>query len=156
MPQGSERGRSRENDGQPALYHIGYVSTQRRPMTPDELLHLLENARAYNEARGITGVLLHRDKSFFQVLEGTESDVRAIFSRVTADSRHERVEVLFDEPVDEREFADWRMGFLELDGVDVTQLEGVSDFLIRDQDPREMFAQLTRTRRLMLLFRQMS
>lgn len=155
MPDGSERGRSREPGGQPTLYHLGYVSTQRRPMTADELLHLLENARAYNEARGITGVLLHRDNSFFQVLEGAESDVRAIFSRVTSDPRHERVEVLFDEPVEEREFADWRMGFLELDGVDVTQLDGVSDFLTRDLDPREMFTRLSRAKRLMLLFRQM-
>jgi hypothetical protein len=47
------------------------------------------------------------------------------------------------------------MGFLELDGVDVTQLEGVSDFLTRDLDPREMFPRLSRAKRLMLLFRQM-
>ncbi|KGE05229.1 hypothetical protein HRUBRA_00174 [Pseudohaliea rubra DSM 19751] len=124
-------------------------------MPADELLQLLESARAYNGARDVTGVLLHRDNSFFQVLEGTESDVRAIFSRVNSDPRHERLEVLFDEPAQEREFADWRMGFLELDGVDVTAVEGVSDFLTRDLDPRELFTRLSRAKRLMLLFRQM-
>lgn len=138
-----------------ALFHLGYVSTQRRPMSSDELVQLLETARAYNEARGISGVLLHRDASFFQILEGEETRVREIYRRVAADPRHERLEILFEEPLEEREFADWRMGFLELDGVDVTQLEGVSDFLSQGLEPRELFSRLSRAKRLMLLFRQM-
>jgi hypothetical protein len=120
------------------------------------MLQLLSSARAANEARDVTGVLLHREGSFFQVLEGAEEDVRAIFSRVEGDGRHARLEVLFEEPIEAREFADWRMGFVELDGVDVSEIEGVSDFLTRDLDPREMFTRLSRARRLMLLFRQMS
>jgi hypothetical protein len=151
MPDGSEGAGS----SQATLFHIGYVSTQRRPMGSDELLALLEEARRYNEEQEVTGILLHRDGSFFQVLEGEEGAVRAVFDRVARDARHERVEVLFEEPLQEREFADWRMGFVELDGVDVTKLDGVSDFLTRDLDPREMFTRLSRAKRLMLLFRQM-
>lgn len=138
------------------LFHLGYVSTQARAMSSEELVELLHYARNNNEAHGVTGILLHRDRSFFQVLEGREADVRAIYERVAADPRHERLETLFEEPLAEREFADWRMGFLELDGVDVTQLEGVSDFLSGEPDPRELFTHLSRARRLMLLFRQMS
>ena len=137
------------------LFHLAYVSTQRRPMPSDEVVDLLQVARACNQVRDVTGLLLMREDSFFQVLEGREADVRAIFERVLADNRHHRIEVLFEEPLAAREFGDWRMGFVELDGIDVSEIEGVSDFLSRDADPRELFEHLTRSKRLMLLFRQM-
>ncbi|MFN2328040.1 MAG: BLUF domain-containing protein [Chromatocurvus sp.] len=146
---------SDRNEGRDELYHLAYVSTLVAPMPSEDVVELLRVARACNEIRGVTGLLLLRGDSFFQVLEGREDDVHAIFERVVADSRHHRIEVLFEEPLVEREFADWQMGFVELDGVDVSELEGVSDFLSRDADPREMFSQLTRSKRLMLMFRQM-
>jgi hypothetical protein len=124
-------------------------------MPAGEVVDLLQVARACTQARDVTGLLLMREDSFFQVLEGRESDVRAIFERVCADSRHHRIEVLFEESLAAREFGDWRMGFVELDGIDVSEIEGVSDFLSRDADPRELFEHLTRSKRLMLLFRQM-
>ncbi|MEQ8515253.1 MAG: BLUF domain-containing protein [Chromatocurvus sp.] len=146
----------RQSDhAQGGLYHLAYVSTLREAMGAADVVELLRIAREYNAARNVTGLLLMRGDSFFQVLEGDRDDVHAIFERVIADPRHHRVEVLFEEPLAEREFGDWRMGFVELDGVDISELEGVSDFLSRDADPREMFTQLTRSKRLMLMFRQM-
>ena len=143
-------------DAQETLHHLGYVSTQTRPLGRDEVLAILATAREYNHLYGVTGVLLHREGSFFQVLEGHEADVRSVFERISRDSRHERIELLFDETIAEREFPDWRMGFVELDGTDISKLEGVSDFLTRSTDPRELFTQLTRAKRMMLLFRQMN
>ena len=146
----------REDDtGTGGLFQLAYVSTLCEPMSSGEVVDLLGKARAYNQSRDVTGLLLMRGDSFFQVLEGCIDDVQTVFERVTADPRHHRIEVLFREPLYEREFADWQMGFVELDGVDLSKLEGVSDFLTRDADPREMFTQLTRSKRLMLLFRQM-
>lgn len=150
----SARGSGSSDEGED-LFHLAYVSTQCVAMSADEILELLRTARACNQVRDVTGLLLLRGDSFFQVLEGREADVRAIFERVVADSRHHRIEVLFEEPLAAREFGDWRMGFVELDGVDVNELEGVSDFLSRDADPREMFTRLTRSKRLMLMFRHM-
>lgn len=144
-----------DGTGRGELFHLAYVSTLREPMPSCEVVDLLGKARAYNQSRDVTGLLLMRGDSFFQVLEGCTEDVQTVFERVTADPRHHRIEVLFREPLDEREFADWRMGFVELDGVDLSKLEGVSDFLTRDTDPREMFTHLTRSKRLMLLFRRM-
>lgn len=146
---------SHRDDRSDELYHLAYVSTLVTSMPSDEVVELLRVARACNEIRGVTGLLLLRGDSFFQVLEGRQDDVHAIFERVVADDRHHRIEVLFEEPLAEREFGDWQMGFVELDGVDVSELEGVSDFLSRDADPREMFTHLTRSKRLMLMFRQM-
>jgi hypothetical protein len=146
-------------DGQrdPAtLYHLGYVSTQTRPMTSADLLALLTRAREANSKRNVTGLLLHREDSFFQVIEGAEQEVLAVFEQVKRDPRHQRVEVLFQGACDKREFSDWRMGFIELDGIDVSALPGFSSFLVDDAEPRHLLRELTRTQRLMLLFRAMS
>lgn len=137
------------------LYHLGYVSTQTRPLSGDDLVTLLRQARARNQANGVTGLLLHREDSFFQVLEGKQEQVMQIFSSIERDPRHHRVEVLFQGPTATREFDDWRMGFIELDGIDVDRLPGFSDFLSSGAESRQFLKELTETQRLMLLFRSM-
>lgn len=137
------------------LYHLGYVSTQTSKLTAEDLLDLLRVARARNRARHISGLLLHREDSFFQVLEGDAESVRQVFESIRQDRRHHRVEVLFEGEIEEREFPDWQMGFLELDGVDVGSLPGFSDFLRSGSDSRGLFERMTETKRLMMLFRAM-
>ncbi|MGD8497760.1 MAG: BLUF domain-containing protein [Chromatiales bacterium] len=138
------------------LFHLCYVSTQSRPMLAADLVDLLETARRANGERDITGLLLHREDSFLQVLEGDEADVRDTLERIKGDPRHCRIKLLFEGPLEEREFTDFRMGFVELDGVDVTHLPGFSDFLVNDSEPRVFLEQLTEAKRFLLLFRAMS
>lgn len=154
IPLKSASGESGE--GEATLYRLGYVSTQARPMSAADLIDLLNQARDANRELGVTGMLLHREDSFFQVIEGTREHVLELFDRICSDPRHQRVEVLFQEPTGKREFPDWRMGFVELDGVDVSLLPGFSNFLVDEVEPRRLLEELTRSRRLMLLFRAMS
>lgn len=137
------------------LFHLGYVSTQSRPMQAQDLLRLLETAREHNSRVGVTGLLLHREDSFVQVLEGEEEAVRGVYAKIQRDRRHERVKILFEGPIESREFSDWRMGFVELDGVDLTQVPGFSDFLFDESEPRRFLEELTQAKRLLLLFRAM-
>ncbi len=137
------------------LYHIGYVSTQTRPMGSEDLVELLQRALERNQELELTGILLHRKDSFFQILEGEEDVVRQMFATIEVDSRHERIEVMFEGPLEAREFKDWRMGFLELDDVDVESIPGFSDFLFNDAEPRRFLEELTHAKRLSLLFRAM-
>ena len=137
------------------LYHLGYVSTETSPFTSAELKGLLAKAFSRNKANEITGLLLHRDDSFYQVLEGNQESVLQIFSSIQRDNRHHRIELLFQGPLVEREFGDWRMGFVDLDGVEVDQLPGFSDFLHSDAEPRIFLEELSHAKRLMLLFRAM-
>ena len=67
----------------------------------------------------------------------------------------EGVEVLFDEPLEEREFSDWRMGFIDLDGIDVSMLRGYSNFFDNNEEPRAFLKALSRGERLALLFRDL-
>jgi hypothetical protein len=139
-----------------SLYHLGYSSTLSSPLVASELIGLLQSARKRNQELDVTGLLLHREDSFFQIIEGSRENVLAVFDRICSDQRHERITVLFEGPTVVREFSDWRMGFVELDNVDVRLLPGFSNFLNEGLEARRVLEELTRTRRLMLLFRAMN
>jgi hypothetical protein len=47
------------------------------------------------------------------------------------------------------------MGFLNLDGVDIESLTGYSNFLSNDAQPQEFLENLSRGKRLALMFRSM-
>ena len=135
------------------LYHLGYVSTEAVKFSEERLVALLSEARNANADRDVTGLLLYREGSFYQVLEGSESAVMATFRDIEGDPRHKEVRILFDGETDAREFADWTMGFLNLDEVDVGTLSGYSDFMTRDAQPQEFLENLSRGKRLALMFR---
>ncbi len=141
--------------GKGMLFHLGYASTETRPFSSEDLRGLLEQARSFNETVDITGLLLYRENSFFQVLEGDKKAVLELYHRIKGDPRHQRLEMLFEGDIETREFTDWRMGFVQLDGIDVNHLPGFSDFLENADGPRELFHELSKTQRLMLLFRDM-
>jgi hypothetical protein len=137
------------------LFHLGYVSTETGDLGSSGMVELLTEARRINTSRDITGLLLHRDKSFYQVLEGEEDVVRQTFDSIEKDERHTAIDVLFEGEVDEREFPDWQMGFLNLDGVDIETLQGYSDFLSREDNAKDFLENLSRGKRLALMFRSM-
>ena len=136
-----------------ALHHLGYVSTETVKFSEEALIALLSEARNANADRDVTGLLLYREGSFYQVLEGSESAVMATFHEIEVDPRHKEVRILFHGETDAREFADWKMGFLNLDGVDVDTLSGFSDFMTRDAQPQEFLENLSRGKRLALMFK---
>jgi hypothetical protein len=137
------------------LFHLGYVSTETGDLGSAGMVELLTEARRINTSRDITGLLLHRERSFYQVLEGAEDVVRQTFDSIEKDQRHTAIDVLFEGEVDEREFPDWQMGFLNLDGVEVGILQGYSDFLSREDNAKDFLENLSRGKRLALMFRSM-
>lgn len=134
------------------LYCLSYVSTQTVNMSAKSLAGLLEQARAHNESVGITGLLLHRDDSFFQILEGDREVVLDLFERIVADRRHERVEIVAEGPIEAREFKDWQMAFIELDGQDLSALPGFSDLMRNTESAKAFLQSLSRSKKLALLF----
>jgi hypothetical protein len=137
------------------LFHLGYVSSETQDFSSDALIALLTEARTENAKRDVTGLLLYREGSFYQVLEGRETDVISTFEGIEHDPRHDSVRVLFKGETPAREFADWQMGFLNLDGLDIESLSGFSDFLSRDAQPQEFLENLSRGKKLALMFRSM-
>jgi hypothetical protein len=110
------------------LYHIIYHSLATGPegMSPEALASLLRQARAYNQAHRLTGLLLYADatREFVQVLEGPRNEVEAIYQKIAHDPRHKHAFVLHEAVADSRMFPDWRMGFALAQAQDVRATTG--------------------------------
>ena len=98
------------------LYQLVYYS--RNKVSGDELRFdaevqsILEDSRRNNEAVGISGALLFNAGVFAQVLEGPLAAVEATFERIQQDDRHGEVSLLAFDPITERSFTNWAMGFV--------------------------------------------
>ena len=75
---------------------------------------ILTQAREHNPASGITGVLCYGGGVFLQAIEGGRSQVSALFGHIQRDVRHQDVELLHYEEIDERRFGGWTMGQVNL------------------------------------------
>lgn len=95
----------------PILTSVVYASRATGRFHDAELAMLLAASRIKNEARAVTGLLLHRDGRFMQVLEGPDAAVRRVLAIIAADPRHTDVEVLDEERIAERRFGSWAMGY---------------------------------------------
>jgi hypothetical protein len=136
-----------------SLFSILYSSAAAYPMQDQELIELLEQSRSYNQAHGVTGMLLYHNESFMQYLEGARSEVLDLYDRIAIDDRHTGVTLYFEREIEERNFADWSMGFTNLEKVDSSELEGFTPFLEKGFTSEAAAEQPTMAMRLLLKFR---
>lgn len=111
------------------IYRIVYVSSAVKPFDKAELLDLMRKACGKNQLLGLTGMLLYKDGSFIQLLEGEQSVVRELYRRIIGDPRHSAATLVMEEEVPERLFSDWSMGFRDLSDPDVQSTPGYSQFM---------------------------
>lgn len=98
------------------VYSLVYSSTSTSSAVGDafaqEIGSILAVARQKNTARGVTGALLATEGRFVQVLEGERDDVKAVFERISGDSRHGEIEILSSQFSDRPRFKEWSMAFV--------------------------------------------
>lgn len=96
------------------VFRLMYRSRSKIPMAglDAELGSILRGARTKNAALGITGALLLYDDWFAQTLEGDEAAVRGLFALISADKRHDSVELRQEGIVAGREFSRWAMAMV--------------------------------------------
>jgi hypothetical protein len=110
------------------LMHCIYSSRASATMRDSEVQTLLTHARRNNVTHGITGMLLFIDGSFFQVLEGEAASVDRTYEVISRDGRHDRVTQIIREPIAQRSFGEWSMGFAAVGRADAQRLVGENDF----------------------------
>ena len=92
------------------LVRLMYASRATEPVRQDSLQAILKKSTQNNPGIGVTGVLCFSGEIFLQVLEGGRAPVNALYNRIAKDPRHRDVLLLNYEEVDERSFAGWAMG----------------------------------------------
>ncbi len=133
------------------LFHVVYVSAATRLFEKDDLVALMKNSAERNTRVGITGLLLYKDGNIIQVLEGPEAEVRETFARIERDPRHRHVQILLQEPIEERCFPRWAMSFRDLRSAEVRALPGFHEFL---NTPFERFLNPSMSQKLLNVFKE--
>ena len=120
------------------LVHCIYCSVSTKDFSPADLATLLTECREKNSTAGLTGMLLYSDRTFFQVLEGDRPVVEALLRKLILDKRHERVTKIVLEPIEERLFAHWTMGYSKITKKELADIPGLNDFFARGRSYMEL------------------
>jgi hypothetical protein len=110
------------------LLSLTYVSSATELLAMPALLDMLAVIRPRNEALGLSGLLLYSGGNIIQVLEGPEDAVESTFQAIVDDPRHKDVIVMLRDPIEQRAFPDWSMGFRDISRADVQRVEGLNAF----------------------------
>ena len=116
--------------GEPAsVFYTIYASSATVRLPQHDILELLKRARLKNQAQGLTGMLLYRDGTYLQYLEGQRADLDRLMKCLREDSRHEAIRILREGTVPGRLFPDWSMAYKNLAGLRSSQVPGYSERL---------------------------
>ena len=107
------------------LRRVIYTSQATYPLDKRALLDLLHEARGFNHIDGITGLLIHDDGHFLQIVEGPQEEVTNLIARLSRDTRHKQFQIREDVLTETRLFPEWSMGFGELSDPALSFLPGM-------------------------------
>ena len=95
---------------QKRLKQVIYVSVK-TDKSSDSLTDIYDISQKNNSESGISGCLLIGSDSYLQLLEGPDSEVEKLYSKIEMDSRHKKVKKLFEQHIEEKLFPSWSMKF---------------------------------------------
>lgn len=87
-----------------------------------DLNDIMQQSHVHNPHKGITGILCHSEGVYMQVLEGGRDPINRLYAKIIADPRHTDVVLLHYEEINERRYAGWTMGQVNLAKVNVAIL----------------------------------
>ena len=88
-----------------------YASVATERFDERRIPDLLARSREKNGDMDVTGLLLYEGGTFLQALEGKADVIEELFDTIRNDPRHTDCKVVLREPISERAFPDWSMGF---------------------------------------------
>lgn len=100
------------------LRHILYVSHLAPECNATVVPRILQTARRHNAAHGITGLLVFDGQMFCQLLEGPASEVAPLMDRIRQDTRHVRLQTLYEGEPAARHFEAFSMGYAQAEDED--------------------------------------
>jgi hypothetical protein len=122
------------------LIRLIYISAATQPFNDEALAALLTQSRENNKKYDITGLLLYKNKTFIQLLEGEENQVFTLFNIIKQDRRHTATIRIREEVITHRDFGQWYMGFQNLDHYKQEQLPAYVEILDNQVDETKIEA----------------
>jgi hypothetical protein len=104
------------------LIHVIYISTAASDIPEHDTVKFLNEARKANRENDVSGLMLYVGGCFLQLLEGEAAKVDIVCRTIFRDQRAMRM--VLREPIAEREFPEWTMGFEAVDPLEAGRLLG--------------------------------
>ena len=102
---------------QTPLKRVIYVS-KKTDTSSDSLTNIYDISQKNNLESGISGCLLIGSDSYLQLLEGPDSAVEKLYSKIKVDNRHKKVKKLFEQHIEEKSFSSWSMKFAPFNNIE--------------------------------------
>lgn len=106
------------------IYYIVYLSSATQLYSDFDISDILTASRRNNLEKDVTGILLYHEGSILQVLEGDKQTLTDLYLKIKGDKRHNNVTQMVQGTCEERNFADWSMGFKSVNSSDWNEYEG--------------------------------
>ena len=94
-----------------------YVSKLDCNLAINNLSAIFEKASKKNKSRDITGFIVYNGKYFLQVIEGNKDTVNNLYGNIVQDERHTDILLLGTKDLENRDFEDWNLGYVNSDKV---------------------------------------
>jgi hypothetical protein len=104
------------------LIHVIYISAASPDIAEYDTVKFLSEARKANRQNDVSGLMLYMGGCFLLLLEGRTANVDIASSAIFSDERGMRM--ILREPVAEREFPEWIMGFETVEPLEAGRLLG--------------------------------
>jgi Sensors of blue-light using FAD len=104
------------------LIHAIYVSAASPDISEHDTVKFLNEARKANRQNDVSGLMLYMGGCLLLLLEGEAAKVDVASSAIFSDKREMRM--ILREPIAEREFPEWIMGFEAVEPLEAARLLG--------------------------------
>jgi Sensors of blue-light using FAD len=106
------------------LIHTIYLSAASPDISEHDTVKFLNETRKANRQNDVSGMMLYMGGSLLLLLEGEAAKVDVAASTIFSDQREMRM--ILREPIAEREFPEWIMGFETVEPLEAARLLGES------------------------------
>ncbi len=111
------------------MYRLIYLSTaSNNSLSYTELNDLLVKSQKSNRENNISGILLHINGEFIQVLEGSKKAVLDLFEKIKLDKRHKNIIPFDEKSITESYFPGYFMAFDPEHYKNTNEFESLRDF----------------------------
>ena len=90
-----------------SLHQLVLVSYAASPLDASALRALGQDHFRRNSSAGISGMLMHHEGSFVQLLEGDAASLKECLQHLQRDKRHRGIQTVLSSTIDARGFDDW-------------------------------------------------
>src|ERR1700691_3154083 len=104
------------------LIHVIYLGAASPDLSEHDTVKFLNEARKANRTNDISGLMLYVGGCLMLLLEGEAANIDTASRAILSDEREMRM--ILREPISEREFPEWIMGFETVESIEAARLLG--------------------------------